>query len=652
MLKHLLLAALISTALSSHSLAGSNGPIKHITLSSGGVAEVTRKAKVGAEGVVEIEVPLEQVDDILKSILINDQKGKINEITLAGPEPVAEIFRSLPFTPKDLKSLPTLLSSLQGTDISINSSGREITGKILGVENRKTENDSEKAIISLLKEDGSIVAAVIGDDASLVIHNEQIRNKVINAIGVAGRGKSDGSRTIQMSLSGEPNRPIDLSYVIPAPIWKTSYRIVLKEGQEARLQAWAVFENATGEDWEDVSIKLSSGDPVTLQQSLHQRFWKERGVVEIDTSARPAPATDMGGIAMKSMSFASAPSAAPMAEASVAYDAAQDRYNMATAHSPAHTAENDIATSFDLQGEFNVRNGDTVSTPILDVNIKAERVSVYQAYQKSKHPVAAVMLENTSGASLPKGILTVYDDRMGYVGDAQVENLPADESRYASFATDLKVSVLPEHNNASNITSIKVVGGVLRATSRIQNSTIYNVTGANDTDRTVIIEHPKKPGWKFAADDLESETSTHYRLKITAPVGKTVSTVATEEFVNEETYRTADGDTSLLMHWASTSIDTETASKLKKLADARSKQAQAERDAYHLHELLEQADTKQERIRKNLAAVPAQSDAHANYMADLKEVDDQIKQLETSRGELVSRAISLGKAVDQAMSEF
>ena len=40
-------------------------------------------------------------------------------------------------------------------------------------------------------------------------------------------------------------------YVVEAPIWKTSYRLVLDKDGKPYLQGWAVVENPTDEDWAD-----------------------------------------------------------------------------------------------------------------------------------------------------------------------------------------------------------------------------------------------------------------------------------------------------------------------------------------------------------------------------------------------------------------
>lgn len=77
MIKLITLTSLAVTMLSSTVLASGSGSIDAITLSSGGVAEISRKPSVSDSGIVEIEVPLNQVDDVLKSLVLKGGKGAI-----------------------------------------------------------------------------------------------------------------------------------------------------------------------------------------------------------------------------------------------------------------------------------------------------------------------------------------------------------------------------------------------------------------------------------------------------------------------------------------------------------------------------------------------------------------------------------------------
>jgi len=62
-----------------------------------------------------------------------------------------------------------------------------------------------------------------------------------------------------------------VSYVVAAPMWKPTYRVVLPKGGkgEALLQAWAVVDNTSGEDWRDVKLALTAGAPIAFRYDMH-----------------------------------------------------------------------------------------------------------------------------------------------------------------------------------------------------------------------------------------------------------------------------------------------------------------------------------------------------------------------------------------------
>lgn len=128
-------------------------------------------------------------------------------------------------------------------------------------------------------------------------------------------------------------------------------------------------------------------------------------------------------------------------------------------------------------------------------------VSLFRAGMVSDHPVAAALIENNAGISLPPGIMTVYDESVGYVGDAQINGLPRDEKQSVSFAVDQKVNVDPAVKTSQNIVNLKVIDGMMHAKSSTVEEATYTITGAQDGERTVVIEVPKRSGWTFKAED-------------------------------------------------------------------------------------------------------------------------------------------------------
>ena len=76
---------------------------------------------------------------------------------------------------------------------------------------------------------------------------------------------------------------------IAAPIWKTTYRVVLDDKGTPFFQGWAIVDNVSEEDWTDVSLSLVSGTPVSFVQRLQQPYYRHRPVVPIPGDVQLAP---------------------------------------------------------------------------------------------------------------------------------------------------------------------------------------------------------------------------------------------------------------------------------------------------------------------------------------------------------------------------
>src|SRR5919205_4254515 len=82
-----------------------------------------------------------------------------------------------------------------------------------------------------------------------------------------------------------------VSYTVAAPIWKTTYRVVLDDRGQPFFQGWAVVDNVSDEDWTDVNLSLISGTPVSFIHPIQKPFYRYRPVVPIPEDLRLAPQT-------------------------------------------------------------------------------------------------------------------------------------------------------------------------------------------------------------------------------------------------------------------------------------------------------------------------------------------------------------------------
>lgn len=626
-----------------------NSPVKSITLSSGGLAEIRRTASLDGNGEIRIEVPLDQVNDILKSLVVFDPKGTVKDLSLAGPNPLDETFKNLPFTPDDLTSLPRLLMSLKGSKVTIEGKNNG-AGTILGVETEKKAEGAEVSFLNLLADDGQIARYELDGSSTVKFDDPAVRAKIASAIGVVGNNVTDTARSIVVKIDGKGKRPVDFSYVVAAPIWKTSYRVVVGEDGKARLQAWAVLENATGEDWKGVGIVLNSSSPVTLTQRLHDRYWKNRDELPITVDNVGIPSADIGASAVPAAKLRAMQGAIQEALRlspdqvggnAMAADVAAMAPSPEMAYAQSATAsEGDISATFKLDGTYDIRNGDTVSVPIVDKEVAAELVSLFRPDRGDSHPISAVSLENTTGVSLPGGILTVYDNKGGYIGDSSLVGLPNGDTRMSSFALDKKVNVESKVDSGIKTVEIKVVDGVLTTKNVMREETVYVVHGAADAERTVLIEHPKRDGWEFTSPDIKSESATDYRLKVKVGKGETREVKAVFTRSGGESYQLADLNAADLAQWSSTSLDPVIKDKLSELSRAKKDEYETRRQLERAGEEHNALQASQERTRENLKVMPAGSDQQKVYVEKLSEIE---KKIETNEAEQTQMRETLSK---------
>ena len=95
---------------------------------------------------------------------------------------------------------------------------------------------------------------------------------------------------VDIRLAGANKHALSVSYVVEAPMWKPTYRVVLPEGGKGKalLQGWAVVDNISGEDWTGVAMSLTSGAPIAFRYDLHTPRIVERSDLSASGSYKRA----------------------------------------------------------------------------------------------------------------------------------------------------------------------------------------------------------------------------------------------------------------------------------------------------------------------------------------------------------------------------
>ena len=97
--------------------------------------------------------------------------------------------------------------------------------------------------------------------------------------------------TIRLALARDQVHDLKITYVTESPSWKPSYRLELRDKKPARLEAWAVVHNVSGEDWKDVAIGVGSTAALSFKYDLQSVHFVDRVTLTDETQLGVAPPT-------------------------------------------------------------------------------------------------------------------------------------------------------------------------------------------------------------------------------------------------------------------------------------------------------------------------------------------------------------------------
>jgi hypothetical protein len=633
--------------------------LQRIMLSSAGVGYFEYAAEVEGTATLDLDVPLEQVDDVLKSLVVFDSAGGVGGVELPGHDGARSAFGQVPFGPEALGSALDLLNALQGVEIEVRGP-HPVTGRVLRAERVRepagTQPDGgvQRTRVTLLGQ-GGLQQFILEDAESVQVADPVLRARIEKALEALRRDEARATRHLTLRSTGTTRRTVRVGYVAAAPLWKASYRLVLPSGNAAgaRLQGWAVLENASGADWHGVELALQYGNPVTFRQAIYRTYYVQRPEVPVEVLGRILPEPDRGGQPVRSMAsnaLAPAPLAAPAAKATTEAQPDSGMASMGEGVAAGETAEE---TVFVLPTKLDLPAGHTASVPILDATVAAERVGVLSAGRA--HPLAALRVRNDSPTSLPAGVLALYDlsGAVAFAGDAQLAGLPRSEQRLLSFAEDLRTRATWDEDDSSTIAGVAAAQGVLRLEVLDRHTTRFTVTAPAAEPRTLIVEIPRRPGAKLSGDATAEEAlETVWRIRVQLNAGETRNIAMHQDVVErQETSLVEDRDV-LARVLGSQALSPAARAALQTLADLRAEEAgrAAERD--RLKAELAQVEADEERIRRNLASVPANDALHARLVRALDQDETRIESLQDAIGKADVAAQAAQQKLAEAAAAF
>ncbi|MGH9732416.1 MAG: hypothetical protein ACRD4A_12020, partial [Candidatus Acidiferrales bacterium] len=246
---------------------------------------------------MRIDFTSSQLNDVLQSLTVLDLNGgRITGIDYDSEAPFSQRLGTIGLPLGEETDLSKFLAALRGTRLEIRNGNSTITGRLLSVEtkSRLTGSTSQQVDLATLVSDGGEVRTVeITPAVSVRIADQGVNGEVGRYLSLLASTHQQDLRRMTISAAGSGARQLYVSYISEVPIWKTTYRIVLpsKADDKPLLQGWAIVDNTTGEDWDNVELSLVAGAPQSFIQQLSQPYYARRPVVPLPQTVELTPQT-------------------------------------------------------------------------------------------------------------------------------------------------------------------------------------------------------------------------------------------------------------------------------------------------------------------------------------------------------------------------
>jgi hypothetical protein len=651
---------------------GADLPVKQVVLYKHGVGFFERSGKLAAGESARLDFDAAEMNDVLKSLTISEQGGgRISGLRYDSLDPLSRKLAEFPFQIGVAQPLSGMLDQLKGARLEMKFGAESVAGVIVtGRMVLGTDKQAEREQLTLLLDNGEMRTFDLGAATGLHFSDPKLQQQFQEYLAALSAARSKEKRSVYIDSTDARAREVTASYMIPAAVWKSSYRLMFPASGPPTLEGWAIVDNTTGEDWTNVALSLVSGRPISFVSQLYPPKYVDRPAAELadDRAARPVVhegtlftlADDEGGRGgaaggkMESLRVfapppppASPAPPAPAAMAKLSMDRAVPVYNNLTPStivSSASAGELGELFEYRIAQPVTIRKSESAMLPFLQQPIEGRKLLIYSDHS-SQHPTNAAELTNNSGKTLDGGPITVYDGG-AYGGEALMETLKAGDKRLISYAVDLGTRITEAFGNkAALVREFHANRGILITKMAAEETRTYTIRNVDQKAKTLIVEHPLRPQYTLLNRKPAEKTASAYRFEIQLAAGASQEFAVSEERVYDQTYAVTNLTPDVLLEYVSNrNLSDAGRRQLQRIAGQKSQIAENNRSLADIAGQINNLTSDEDRIRRNiesLNSVSGQQQQVQNYARQLDAHEQQLAALRDRQAEAEKQKAAL-----------
>jgi hypothetical protein len=645
-------------------------PVRTVVLYKHGVGYFERGGTLGPGESARLDFKAEEMNDVLKSLTINDNGGKVTGVRYDSSIPLNQKLSEFPFQIGEGQPLSAVFDQLKGARVEMEFGPQKTAGEIVSARVIPGDKDHpEREQLTLLMDSGELRNVDLSAASAIRFTDAKVQLQFRDYLAALTSARSKDKRSVYIDSTDSKSRDVRAEYIMPMPAWKSSYRLLFDEsGLQPTLEGWAIVDNTTGEDWTNVRMSLISGKPISFISQLYAPKYINRPGAELPEDQAIAPTVYGGAV-----------EAAKKAPTAVARDRAVElngfiagvggggggrgsgafapntgltlSEQMGLSSSVSSIAPAGAATEvadlfqYSIKDPVTVKKNESAMLPFLQQKIAARKLIIYSDANKT-NPLSAAELTNNTGRTLDGGPITVYDAGT-YAGEALVETVKNADKRFISYGVDLGTRISTTQNSHNdNVREIHVHDGLLVTRSAIIQKKTYAVRNVDPRAKTLIIEYPVRPSYKLIETAAPMETARDvYRFEVKVPASGSVDFPVTEENVyDQQTAISNITPDSLAIYIRNKTISDAARRQLQQIADVKTQLVANDKEKSNTDGDIQNTTRDEDRNRQNIASlsqVSGQQQIVQDYARKLSDQETQIAKLRDRQTALETQRTSL-----------
>lgn len=661
-----MIRSLLLLAVAAFTLHAAELSVSRVVLYKNGLALFERSGKVEPGEAIRLEFKKSEMDDVLKTLVLDSTGSAITNLRYQLDEPLATRLGQIGLTIKPGVTLASLLDELRGARVALTAASGPIEGTIVSGRLSQQAKQAQKQELTVLTTAGELRVIDLDGVSAVKLSDDRLQKRLAEALGAYEQAQSQERKSLWVETGGKGGSLL-ARYLAPAPAWKSTYRLAFldKPGDknEAMLEGWAIVENTSESDWKNVQLTVVSGRPISFISKLYEPKYVERQSLELaetenalpaEYAAAPAPLNApmagvqgvVGGVpggipggAAKSSAARRfdgtglmAPKRIPKMIPMMAEADSVRQLQEATSTIIADTEAQEIGELFEYRfGQpASVKAGESLLLPFVQQKISARQVYIWNQ-SEGAHPQRAAELKNTTGKTLDGGPVTVYAPE-GYTGESLLSTLKAGDKRFITFAVDLGSKVTTKFDTTSEVVrSVKAERGIITTKTVVEQRTTYTISNVDAKEKALLISHPVQGNLTLLSPKPEEKSAERYLFAATVPASGTTSLTVAEERPLQESISISSMPAEQIVAWISArKVTAEAKKKLEAIVAKKNEAADAALEVQRLQNKLTAGESDENRLRMNiqtLHSVAGQQDQVSNYATQLAKKENEIQDL-------------------------